>query len=176
MSRPSRFTPEQRARAVHLVAEARPNYPSEGTAMASVADPQQGSRCWPNRCSSARSSGCRSPSAYSPCPIPAEIMASYTSPLREHAGTCHDLARLLRVVTVALHPGSGHRPARLRPPRVDCLGAAELLPVDHAERLARPPPHAQLEIIDDSGPFTEDQPEQLTRLIGAFLAACRSDL
>jgi len=37
MSRPSRFTPEQRARAVRLVAEARDNYPSEWAAMASVA-------------------------------------------------------------------------------------------------------------------------------------------
>ena len=37
MSRPSRFTPEQRVRAVRLVAEARPNYPSEWAAMASVA-------------------------------------------------------------------------------------------------------------------------------------------
>lgn len=37
MSRPSRFTPEQRAKAVRLVAEARPSYQSEWAAMASVA-------------------------------------------------------------------------------------------------------------------------------------------
>ncbi len=33
----SRFSPEQRARAVRLVAEARPNYPSEWAAIESVA-------------------------------------------------------------------------------------------------------------------------------------------
>jgi transposase len=37
MSRPSRFSPEQRAKAVRLVAEARPNYPSEWAAIESVA-------------------------------------------------------------------------------------------------------------------------------------------
>ncbi len=37
MSRTSRFTPEQRARAVRLVVEARPGYPSEWAAMSSVA-------------------------------------------------------------------------------------------------------------------------------------------
>ncbi len=37
MSRPSRFSPEQRARAVRLVAEARPNYPSEWATISSVA-------------------------------------------------------------------------------------------------------------------------------------------
>ena len=37
MSGTSRFTAEQRARAVRLVAEARPNYPSEWAAIESVA-------------------------------------------------------------------------------------------------------------------------------------------
>lgn len=37
MSRSSRFSPEQRSRAVRLVSEARPNYPSEWAAIASVA-------------------------------------------------------------------------------------------------------------------------------------------
>ncbi len=37
MSRPSRFSPEQRARAVRLVAEARSNYPSEWATISSVA-------------------------------------------------------------------------------------------------------------------------------------------
>jgi len=37
MSRSSRFSPEQQAKAVRLVAEARPNYPSEWAAIASVA-------------------------------------------------------------------------------------------------------------------------------------------
>ncbi len=37
MSRPSRFSPEQRAKAVRLVAEADPNYPSEWAAIESVA-------------------------------------------------------------------------------------------------------------------------------------------
>lgn len=37
MSPPSRFSPEQRAKAVRLVAEAGPNYPSEWAAISSVA-------------------------------------------------------------------------------------------------------------------------------------------
>ncbi len=37
MSRPSRFSSEQRAKAVRLVAEAGPNYPSEWAAIESVA-------------------------------------------------------------------------------------------------------------------------------------------
>jgi transposase len=36
MSRPSRYSPEQRAKAVRLVAEARPSYPSEWAAIESV--------------------------------------------------------------------------------------------------------------------------------------------
>ncbi len=37
MSHPSRFSPDQRARAVRLVAEARTHYPSEWAAISSVA-------------------------------------------------------------------------------------------------------------------------------------------
>lgn len=37
MSRPSRFSAEQKAKAVRLVVEARPNYPSEWAAIESVA-------------------------------------------------------------------------------------------------------------------------------------------
>ena len=38
MSRPSRYSPEQRAKAVRMVAEATPNYPSQWAAIKSVAD------------------------------------------------------------------------------------------------------------------------------------------
>ena len=38
MSRPSRYSPEQRAKAVRMVAEATPNYPSQWAAIESVAD------------------------------------------------------------------------------------------------------------------------------------------
>ena len=37
MSRPSRFSPEQKARAVRMVVEATPNYPSQWAAIESVA-------------------------------------------------------------------------------------------------------------------------------------------
>jgi transposase len=37
MSRPSRFLPEQRAKAVRMVAEGRPEYPSQWAAIESVA-------------------------------------------------------------------------------------------------------------------------------------------
>jgi transposase len=38
MSRPSRYSPEQRAKALRMVAEATPNYPSQWAAIKSVAD------------------------------------------------------------------------------------------------------------------------------------------
>ncbi len=110
-------------------------------------------------------------------PIPAEIMASYTGPLREHAGTRHNLARLLRAVSVHYTQEAATGLPGFDRPALIAWAPQNFFPVDHAERLARLLPHAQLEIIDDSGPFvTEDQPAQLTRLVGAFLAACPSDL
>jgi len=38
MSRPSRYSPEQKAKAVRMVVEATPNYPSQWAAIESVAD------------------------------------------------------------------------------------------------------------------------------------------
>ena len=103
-------------------------------------------------------------------PIPPEIMASYTGQLREHPGTRRDLARLVRAISVRYTQEAAVGLRGFDRPALLAWSQQNFFPVDHAHRLARLLPHAQLEIIEDSGPFvTEDQPEQLTRLIVDFL-------
>ena len=106
-------------------------------------------------------------------PIPADIMRSYTGPLREHASTRRDFAALVRkihpryTVNVAPRLASYQRPVLL-------LWARErrrFFPLDHAYRLAAIFADARVEVVDDSGPFvTEDQPGAVAAAIRRFVA------
>lgn len=106
-------------------------------------------------------------------PIPAAIMRSYTGPLRDHASTRRDFAALVReihpryTVDVALRLASFRRPVLL-------LWARErqrFFPLDHAHRRAAIFPEAEVEVVEDSGPFvTEDQPIAVAASIRRFMA------
>ncbi|OZM76412.1 alpha/beta fold hydrolase [Pseudonocardia sp. MH-G8] len=105
-------------------------------------------------------------------PIPADIMASYTGPLREHAEVRRDFARLVRAIStrytedVAVGLPGFDRPALV------AWARQGFFPLGHGERLAGLLPAARLRIIEDSGPFvTEDRPDQVVTLMNEFLAS-----
>lgn len=106
--------------------------------------------------------------------IPADIMRSYTAPLREQAGTRRDFAALVRnihpryTVAVAMRLSAYRRPVLLTWARE----RRRFFPLEHAYRLASLFPDAEVEIIEDSGPFvTEDQPQAVAAAIRRFIAA-----
>lgn len=110
-------------------------------------------------------------------PIPSEIMASYTGPLRDHTGTRRDLARLVRAISVRYTQEAASGLPSFNRPTLLAWARQNFFPLAHAERLAGLLPHAQLTMINDSGPFVgEDQPQHLTQLIEDFLAASASSL
>ena len=109
-------------------------------------------------------------------PIPADIMASYTGPLRVNRGTRRDFARLVRAISVRYTQEAATGLTDFDRPVLLAWAQQNFFPVDHAERLAKLLPIVQLRVIDDSGPFVaEDQPRHLTQLIDQFLAQCASD-
>ncbi|OZM76546.1 alpha/beta fold hydrolase [Pseudonocardia sp. MH-G8] len=104
--------------------------------------------------------------------IPADIMASYTGPLRDHPGTRRDFARLVRAISTRYTEDAAAALPGFDRPTLLAWSRQNFFPLAHARRLAGLLPHARLEVLDDAGPFVaEDQPGQLTRLIDEFLAA-----
>jgi pimeloyl-ACP methyl ester carboxylesterase len=104
-------------------------------------------------------------------PIPAEIMRSYTEPLRRSRAVRSDFAKLVRGISTrstdeaARGLSSFDRPTLI----VWANERRRFFPVEHAHRLAGILPDARLEILDDTGPFvSEDQPAALARLIDKF--------
>ena len=107
-------------------------------------------------------------------PIPADIMRSYTEPLRRLPGVRRDFATLVRAISsrfteeAALGLESFDRPTLI----VWARERRRFFPVEHAHRLAALFPDAHLELLDDTGPFiSEDQPIALAQLIGRFMEA-----
>lgn len=105
--------------------------------------------------------------------IPADIMRSYTAPLRENAGTRRDFSALVRNIhprytrAVASRLSAYPRPVLLAWARE----RRRFFPLEHAHRLAGLFPDATVEIIEDSGPFvTEDQPHAVAAAIRRFVA------
>ena len=105
--------------------------------------------------------------------IPADIMCSYTAPLRERTGTRSNFAALVRAidprytVDVAKRLRSFPRPVLLAWARE----RRRFFPLEHAHRLASLFPDAAVEVIEDSGPFvTEDQPTAVAHAIRRFVA------
>ncbi|NUR24487.1 MAG: alpha/beta hydrolase [Catenulispora sp.] len=104
-------------------------------------------------------------------PIPAEIMRSYTEPLRRSAAVRRDFAVLVRGISTrfteeaARGLGSFDRPTLL----VWARERRRFFPVEYARRLAEVLPDARLELLEDSGPFvSEDQPVALAGRIHTF--------
>lgn len=105
-------------------------------------------------------------------PIPDDIMASYTGPLRDHAGTRRDFARLVRAISTRYTEEAASGLSAFGRPTLLAWSRQNFFPLAHAERLAGRLPRAGLEIIDDSGPFVgEDQPRAVAEHIDRFVAA-----
>jgi len=105
-------------------------------------------------------------------PIPAEIMRSYTQPLREDAAIRRDMAALTRAVSTRFteEAAAGLRTFDKPALVLWALERRRFFPLAHAHRLAALLPQAQFVTIDDSGPFvTEDQPDAVTRAIAEFM-------
>ncbi len=105
-------------------------------------------------------------------PIPAEIMRSYTEPLRRISGVRRDFAGLVRAISTRFTEEAGRGLASFSRPTL-IVWARErhrFFPVRYAHQLADNLPNARLEFLDDSGPFvSEDQPMALAGLIRDFL-------
>ncbi|MFF7643858.1 alpha/beta fold hydrolase [Streptomyces canus] len=103
-------------------------------------------------------------------PIPADIMASYTGPLRDHPAIRRDFARLVRAISPAFTREAAEGLRTFPHPALIAWARQNFFPLAHGERLAGLIPDARLRVIEDSGPFvTEDQPEQTAALIEEFL-------
>ena len=104
-------------------------------------------------------------------PIPDDIMASYTVPLRRHAGTRHDFARMLQAVSRRFTQRAAAGLPAFTKPALLVWARQNFFPVAHAERLAGLLPDSELVVIEDSGPFVgEDAPGEVAALIEDFLA------
>ncbi|MDH6522281.1 alpha/beta hydrolase [Streptomyces sp. SAI-090] len=102
--------------------------------------------------------------------IPADIMASYTAPLREHPGVRRDFAQLVRAISPAFTREAAEGLRTFPHPALIAWARQNFFPLAHGERLAGLIPDARLRVIEDSGPFvTEDQPDQTAALIAEFL-------
>jgi pimeloyl-ACP methyl ester carboxylesterase len=103
-------------------------------------------------------------------PIPADIMASYTGPLREHPTTRKDFARLVRAISTTFTKEAAEGLRTFPHPALIAWARQNFFPLAHGERLAGLIPDARLRIIENSGPFvTEDQPDETATLIDEFL-------
>lgn len=109
-------------------------------------------------------------------PIPPDIMASYTGPLRQSAGVRRDLAALVRAISTRFTIEAAEGLHTFAKPTLIAwaLERRRFFPVEHAYRLAQLLPDSHVELIDHSGPFvSEDQPVQLARLVAGFVPAAR---
>ncbi|HLM63111.1 MAG TPA: alpha/beta hydrolase [Acidimicrobiales bacterium] len=107
-------------------------------------------------------------------PIPADIMESYTAPLRRYATTRRDFATLVRAISRRFTEEAARDLAGFTKPAliIWALERRRFFPVEHAHRLAARLPNARVELIEDSGPFvTEDQPVKVASLIASFVSA-----
>lgn len=102
--------------------------------------------------------------------IPAEIMASYTAPLRKFPGVRQDFAALVRTISTSFTHEAAHGLRHFDQPTLLAWARQNFLSLAHAERLAGLLPDAELAVIENSGPFVgEDAPHELARLIAEFV-------
>jgi len=104
-------------------------------------------------------------------PMPADVMRSFTRPIRLRAGVRRDFRRLLRAVDTAYTFEAAARLTQFDKPAIVLWGADDkIFPRDHGRELARLLPQGEFELIADSRTFIpEDQPELLISAIRDFL-------
>ena len=105
-------------------------------------------------------------------PMPAEIMRSYTAPVRTRPLVRRDLARLLRAVDTRDTFAAAERlPGFDRPALVLWADGDRIFPREHGQRLAELLPQGRFELIADTRTFIpEDQPQALVARLREFLA------
>jgi pimeloyl-ACP methyl ester carboxylesterase len=103
---------------------------------------------------------------------PAEVLAGWTEPLATNAGVRRDAAKVLRGVNKRHTLEAADRLGSFDQPVLIAWAAADkVFPLGDAEKLKSILPDARLVTIDHSYSFVpEDQPEELARLIGEFVA------
>jgi len=105
-------------------------------------------------------------------PMPAQIMRSYTRPVRVITGVRRDMARMLRAVDTRYTFEAARRLARFDKPALVLWAADDrIFPLDHGRRLAELLPQGRFEAIPNSRTFIpEERPEELAARIRGFLA------
>lgn len=106
-------------------------------------------------------------------PMPADVMRSYTGPVRLNAGVRHDFRRMLRAVDTKYTFEAAERLTTFdKPALVLWAENDKIFPREHGQRLAQLLPRGEFALIPRSRTFIpEDQPELLVTAIEQFLAA-----
>ena len=106
-------------------------------------------------------------------PMPADIMASYTGPIRRNPGVRRDFQRMLRAVdTKYTFEAAAALPSFDKPAVVLWGENDKIFPREHGQRLADLLPRGRFDLIADSRTFIpEEQPQRLVAAIEDFLAA-----
>jgi pimeloyl-ACP methyl ester carboxylesterase len=105
--------------------------------------------------------------------LPADIMCSYTAPVRLNSGVRRDFRRMLRAVDTKYTVEAAARLIHFdKPALVLWAENDKIFPREHGRRLAELLPQGRFELIADSRTFIpEDQPQLLATAIADFLAA-----
>ena len=106
-------------------------------------------------------------------PMPAEIMASYTGPVRVNPHVRRDFRRMLRAVDTKYTFEAAARLTTFdKPALVLWAEDDKIFPREHGQRLAQLLPQGRFELIGHSRTFIpEDQPDLLAAAIADFIAA-----
>jgi pimeloyl-ACP methyl ester carboxylesterase len=105
-------------------------------------------------------------------PVDAEIMRSFTTPIRTNPGVRRDLRRLLLAVdTKYTFEAAESLRGFDRPALVLWADGDKIFPREHGRRLAELLPQGRFALVADSRTFIpEDQPAQLVSMVRDFLA------
>jgi pimeloyl-ACP methyl ester carboxylesterase len=105
-------------------------------------------------------------------PMPADVMRSYTGPIRLNPGVRRDFARMLRAVDTKYTFEAAELLTTFDKPALVLWAENDrIFPREHGRRLARLLPRGEFALIPDSRTFIpEDQPEPLAAAIAGFLA------
>jgi pimeloyl-ACP methyl ester carboxylesterase len=117
----------------------------------------------------------RTPTAYgwtTRAPIDADVMRSFTDPIRTNAGVRRDLARLLRAVDTRYTYEAAESLRRFDKPALVVWAADDkLFPLEHGRRLAELLPQGRFTTIADSRTFIPvERPERLAAMVRDFVA------
>jgi pimeloyl-ACP methyl ester carboxylesterase len=107
-------------------------------------------------------------------PMPADIMRSFTDPIRLNPGVRRDFRRMLRAVDTKYTFEAADRLTTFdKPALVLWADNDKIFPREHGQLLAQLLPQGDFALIPDSRTFIpEEQPELLATAIADFLAAC----